>query len=830
MARLVSHFTSRIPLLLRTALALLLWSALDPAAAKDSYSWPADLTDSPFNCTEISPGAFNCSGGISFSKKTTIAVTEPIKVTFNDDVYIEMADIGSPGVALLLDVKGSVTFAKNSTGYLDIKATKDINIGMNSDIFGDVTSTGDDVSIEKNSTVNGDVEAKDELSVGMHGKITGTCKAKTVDPSDFKCGGGTAPSFDHIMISHGGTGVTCTPSILTIKACKDADSGGTCTPYTGGVSGIIRASSTTSQDLNFSIPNGSSEATVSLASTKVATFTLSSPDTAFTCWNGTTNSCQHEFEQAGFVFTDILNHSAGIQQTSRISAVSTKPGGKSCVPAFTSTTNVTFNCTYTNPESGSSLSLAFGATTTTFTCGGNQTIPVPFDSTGKADFKLTYPDVGSITLKATVGSDMQGQDSFITAPASFKLTPAENPIRAGQDTNVTIEAMTAITDLRAKSFGLEKNTPESVKLTFKRCQPSASHPDGTAPDDGNFTSTSTGFANGQAIYKIKWTEVGNGDLNAALVSGNYLGSSLAPTGTLGSACAAGADGALASVPHHFKTQTEQPIYAYSDQPMNIIVSAHDKDHNLTRNYYILADKSSKTVKPLTLGAWKGTDQNPGNGAWNATSIPLADMKNGTERGKIGFTRTYKLGDKLTAPVDAAIRVSDGSTNSSGAGEEVVTSIRNGRLRLSNAFGSIKQSLSIPVMAQYWSGSSWILNTDDNYTTLPLTSIALTRSIASSNSAVTENKTIAAGQSKIVISPPGSGTSGTVDVAVNLGDSTGQDISCLPGTHPTTVGNKQPWLRHAYGSCGSQVDPSARATFGVYPGQTKRTIYVREAFD
>jgi MSHA biogenesis protein MshQ len=820
MARLVSNLNIRFHCWRHATLAFLLGAAMNLAhGAAVNYSWPADLTGSPFNCSETSPSVYTCPA-ISFSKNTSVAVTAPIKVIVDGDFYAFMADIGTSGNNLLLDVRGNVTFSKNSSGYLDIKATGSINIGMNSSIHGDLASSGGNVNVDKNSTIYGNVDANDDLYVGKHGRITGTC---SYAHTNYICAGGTTPGFDHIMISHAPTGITCTPSTITIKACSGADSNGTCTAFNGGVSGTIVAAGGAGQELEFDIPEDSSQTTIALASSTATTYTLSTPDAKYSCWNGTSNSCQIEFEQAGFVFADIPNHWAGEQQASTLSAVSTTGSGKTCAPAYTSATPVTFRCAYVNPGVGSPLTLAFGSNPPeTFSCGTDKSISVPFDGNGQAAFKLTYPDAGNITLTAFVGSDMNGQDSFIAAPASFRLTALENPIRAGKDAGITVEALTR-TGAVAPSFGRE--TPaESVQLTFKRCQPST---DG--PSDGVFTSVSAPFSNGAASYRIIWDEVGNGDLTAKLVNSSYLGSGLAPAGILGpssSACSA-ADGALVSVPHHFQTRTGQAVYTYSGQAMKILVTAHAADHKPTSNYYIPSGTASRTVRTLTVEAWNGLTQNPGPGSWNQASVAPADISNDSTRGTVTFLRTYTLANKLTAPADATIRVKDAYTSSAGF-EEAVTNIRNGRLRLSNAFGSINQDLAIPVMAQYWSGSTWILNSDDNYTRVDLPAIALTRSGAAINSNAAAMGTLVNGQGKIVITKPGSGTAGTVDVAINLGD-VGLDISCL-ASHPASTGSALPWLRHTYGSCASPADPSARATFGVYPGQTKRTIYVREAFN
>ena len=59
-------------------------------------------------------------------------------------------------------------------------------------------------------------------------------------------------------------------------------------------------------------------------------------------------------------------------------------------------------------------------------------------------------------------------------------------------------------------------------------------------------------------------------------------------------------------------------------------------------------------------------------------------------------------------------------------------------------------------------------------------------------------------------------SGSIDIGLNLG-ATVADQSCL-ASHPATLGAGANWLRSQFGSCAASYDrdPSARATFGIFP--------------
>ena len=80
--------------------------------------------------------------------------------------------------------------------------------------------------------------------------------------------------------------------------------------------------------------------------------------------------------------------------------------------------------------------------------------------------------------------------------------------------------------------------------------------------------------------------------------------------------------------------------------------------------------------------------------------------------------------------------------------------------------------------------------------------------------------------------PSPSATGSVDIALNLG-ATAADQSCL-ATHPASTGAALPWLRAPQGSANGCAaawdrDPAARASFGIYSPETRKTLHVREIF-
>jgi hypothetical protein len=162
-----------------------------------------------------------------------------------------------------------------------------------------------------------------------------------------------------------------------------------------------------------------------------------------------------------------------------------------------------------------------------------------------------------------------------------------------------------------------------------------------------------------------------------------------------------------------------------------------------------------------------------------------------------------------------------------------TKVRFGRLQLQNGHGSQRLDLSIPVEAQYWTGSIWQRNTLDNCTSLPAASFALGNYSGLTNSNMPASNlpatatAVSSGLGSLLLkhptdTPP---AQGRVDIAVDLG-STPTPSTCStftnPNANPTGAGLAH--LRGQWCAGGYIYDPVARATFGIY---RNRFIYLRE---
>lgn len=705
------------------------------------------------------------------------------------------------------------------------------------------------------------------LSVAPVGSPTLHCGFGVPATSSTTCHYSVVPPLHHLAITAStGRGLTCTPTAFTITACADA----ACSAhYTGGLTGQLVAHGTgatvlPSSAIAFDIGAGAHSQTLGMQITKVPATgyvtvgasglsSMPSDTPAVHCGLGMapsgTASCQFPVDTAALLLS-VPNHLAESGAPLTVKAIRQGDSATSCAPAFVNVTRpIRLACAYGNPASGSLPVRINGTALNTaghasMACGSGATVHLAFDGTGTATATLMYADAGLMTVSGSyMGSgvdadlSMAGDASFVASPAAFGFTGiTAAPLIAGQPFSATLTALNSAGQA-TPNFGRE--TPASsdhVRLSWTRRRPT-----GPGAVNGDFTGKGTGtspslgsgsFSNGAAtVTDLAWSEVGSGDLSASLVGGAYLSAGAAVTGTTGMAGAVGP-----FVPHHFdvKVAPSCGTFTFSGQPFTTTVSARNATGGLTLNHDGSAATTPNQALPFTLSA-------PSNGAvgtLTGTAVPASRFISGTAAVSPGpaFTFTHKL----TAPLAVAIRATDSGGVSSSAGLEQSMALRSGRLKMSNAFGSEKANLNIPIQSQHWNGSAWILNNADSCTALPAAAIALSHYVNGKGqptaawTTTPSSVAIAGGHGTLTLSPPGNGATGSVDLALNLG-ATGIDQSCLPA-HPASTGAARAWLRSQNGSTHGCTgittydrDPSARATFGIYTPESRKVIHLRDLF-
>jgi hypothetical protein len=239
---------------------------------------------------------------------------------------------------------------------------------------------------------------------------------------------------------------------------------------------------------------------------------------------------------------------------------------------------------------------------------------------------------------------------------------------------------------------------------------------------------------------------------------------------------------------------------------------------------------------LTLGSSSGTWA---SGAVNVT----ADLALTRAASPNGPFESFNLGIDPIDPVDSDVKLNaynlDTSVPSDTNDRGLVgtSKIRYGRLRLLNAVGSEETPLPVPLQAEYWNNSGFILNPDDSCTTLAQSDIAQGNYQKNLNACETvvnaATVTFTSGLGKLTLTKPGAGNSGSVDLSPQLGASIipgSQYCATVGGSAAAATAANKSYLQGNWGGAAAyDQNPTGRAAFGYYGAQPRNFIFMRENY-
>lgn len=597
--------------------------------------------------------ASKVNGNISGSKVSTdsgVTLTGDVTGTQSFNLgsgSVMTGNVVAPVVALLpssVRINGNVTASTSLTLSSASSVVGNVNAGA-------VRLDSSEAYIDGDATVN-------SIFLDWHGRVKKTIYCKTPapdnlcscvtnnsgytvpsDPNSPKCLASPSPatSVHHYQITHDGTGLTCQPETVSVKACADASCS---TLYNGSAQVTLKPNNVESTLPAFSVSNAGAGSSAYVRSTVAGTFSLSidSATPAATgstvCVNGAGSSCQMTFADKGFTVTS-GDHKAGTSRAFTVEAKQADAGNpaSTCVPLFAnSDKSIAMRCGYIDPTtnpSTASQKLKLTATGTLATgalvCGsGDATsaagaapvnLSLRFNGNGLANGTLVYDDVGKLTLSAdyTVSAPASSPANVIGSSAPFLVTPdhfavdtiavgttaapgTANPgwpspanavfNKAGTPFGAVVTALSANNVVTA-NFGRE-STPGTVTLahTLIDPAPSAGGVAGTLGTPTLAPGTTAGKYNANGLT---WNEVGVITLTATLFTGTNAGlyASL-PTSLTGSGTSANIG---RFTPDHFDTALTAgdlapmtcpggfPIacvgsrFVYAGQPVQLTVSA-----------------------------------------------------------------------------------------------------------------------------------------------------------------------------------------------------------------------------------------------------------------
>ena len=761
----------------------------------------------------------------------------------------------------------------------NIKATVSLELGSQVTVEGDVAA-GTLTLNPAWSMIDGSATV-DSAVLGSHARVTdiihctggtrtGQCDCVTNNSgyevnTDYgpRCEGNTT-ALDHFLIRYDPTGSVCAPSTVTITACANAD----CTNTYGGGANVVLAP--TGQAVM--IPaSGSIQTSVAWPQTGTNTLGLNGPTT---CWSnldaGPGANCQVKVASAAYVLSlgSARGYTSGKSQNLTITALQ-QSGSGTCVPLFKGVKrSASFSCAYSNPTTGTAPVLLNnvplrGQATGTACDGGGPSIEMQFKDDGTATLPLQYADAGNVTVTindTAPGSPGKASVTPTFVPAALRITLPGGPYVAGQDFYPKVTGLNSSGNA-TPNFGKE-SPPQNPSLAASACRPNN--------NNGLLTYAVSATDGGVQTFKASWSEVGYIDLAASFPSKDYLGSQLAPADATTNAVTppncTGAAGLFS--PAYFTFETDgnwkrtasvanvlRPQYYSGEPAIQLTVTARNAQNGVTQNYAgaYARDLEFTAVDPDSGGAFTGAA-----GTFSrSTAYPLTDVTgtaqiraadfgtNGAAPGTARWTGSYTFSKAPAAPTLLRVRATEQSgltypASSSAIPKDMKTGveprllIRSGRVRIPNRFGSAGTLLKIPVSLEYYTGQTWVLNSDDSTTVMPADAISVgTVSVGTDLGKIKGDLgAFASGAATLSLTPEKAGR-GSIPVALNLG-SAGANTSCYAAKQtmtPTTAGAGLPFLRSVDPACTAAgvVDPSGMATFGVYPPENKRIIHMREVF-
>ena len=664
--------------------------------------------------------------------------------------------------------------------------------------------------------------------------------AVTIQPASIQ--------LDHIMIEHDGSALTCEPENITIRTCADA----ACTTlYTGDVSISLSPTGWVGGDTQ-TITGGS--ATLQLRHTAAETVTLdvtsSAPNASFSpvCLNtaDSSSSCSLTFYDSGFIYSIPTQISCATSSNITISAVRLDQTSQQCVPSFANRNEtINFWTRYVDPNPvtiSNRVTLNNGSNDYILATSSPGTgVPLSFDANGQATVTVTYPDAGQLSLNSSFsgtglesGLSMTGSATYVTKPAKLYVYIDDPAI----DPDSTCDPIIDLSGTLCSKFKMAGESFQSLKvraacadntvtpnfihnnisLTHTLIAPGGGTLGDLSPPGTNIADSDYGEA---TVSNASISEVGVFTITAGL-GADYLGETVIGDDTVNTSVNIGR-----FYPASFTVTRQQGCdtdgFTYSGQPFALVgITALNSAGTQTYNYV-----GSFVQSPLI------SDQPAGGGLFSNNVFNSADFLTGGYGTRNDVTYTFTTRD--TAPATFSLLATD---NDGVSGLSSAVEIRSGRLNIENAFGSELDDLAVPVTAQYFDGSAYVTNAQDNN----CTSISLSLSDPDTGDALTAGTGGSAGQTCIWDDDAESGSSNCSDGGILPGPVSEQFAE------PPIAGNFNTWLKAPGAGYTGNIDingtapvwlqydwtgsglsnPSGRASFGLFRGDD-RIIYWREQF-
>ncbi len=624
--------------------------------------------------------------------------------------------------------------------------------------------------------------------------------------------------------------VTCAATTMRVRACGNASCS---TPYTAGVTGTLKLTNGgTVKSVSYAIASGNSYSSdVAITANSVGTWVASATSSATassatTCALGalsTSSNCSITTSATGLV-VKLAPHYVGATQpmTTQVAVAGV------CSPLLSVVGNLLATATATSTANGAPAltdSLGVGHSLTSGVSVAGIPIGLSLAGLGSNNFKANAGGAVKMTLNVAGVSNvllngllnLTGDVVTRVVPKRLRLVPALN----GTDLTAATAKVASGSSFQLKIQGEDTSgnlinlDPDLSVLSKLVLTKTVIKPTGVNLNhDPDLTTGAVNLVNNIASMNVGWDEVGTISLASTGIT-NFMGTGLDVAAGLVSGFN------LKVVPAKFEVTAAAPCtgFAYAGQPIPVTVSALNASNVVTKNYDgTAALAADRVANAVTVSAVSGLS----NGVLSGNSLADTAFSDGIGTGTI--TNTFAAAKKLSAPENVGFNAKDADVSSNASTPTVL--VRSGRIKLSNAYGSEGKALEIPVQVQYWDGKAWVPSVDSTCAvTANIPTTAVLKASFKSHKGATLLSTalpvslktleLSNGSGKITLNPPGKGFTGTVDVTLDLSAS----------------GANMGWLQSLDISCGANTlcNPKARASFGVYSPETKKTVNIRNVY-
>ncbi|MDG5902059.1 MSHA biogenesis protein MshQ [Shewanella xiamenensis] len=693
--------------------------------------------------------------------------------------------------------------------------------------------------------------------------------------------------IDHFEFDHTGQGLTCNPETVTIRACANASCSQLFTdPLTAtllpesssegvwiGGNQVSFSGGTTQLQLR---RNTAGIVTLGVKGSSPTTKPLSK--TLCRIGNGglSENNCSLTFADSGFVF-DVPDKRANRPEQVVVKAVKKTDVTQQCVPSFQSQTKtLNFWSSYQTPSAPiSPKAVTINNTAISSSSASPTALSLLFDTNGQANISVNYPDAGKLQLDAQyIGSGneqglvMTGSDQFVSVPAGLCVKPVDASAscpsadmscsayrKAGQNFGMTLQAMAwekdGDTDFCSGNLSTPNFSDQAMKLISKVVAPSIA----SGGHDGVLGVTSYSHTaqtnNLNTISNQSISEVGVFQITAQ-ASPNYLGSASSLNIPIGYSANIGR-----FVPDRFLVGDVSVLpacgsFSYMDQPfpMSMSLTALNIGGDRTYNYF----------PPFSLATAKLVGENNNNGIDLQSRLSSLHIKaDSWDQGVATVDGTYRAYLNRVTPnvttnlyqdgpfelLDIGVQLMDndprpnglfsyvaspdmdaattGNCTNCNAKKITTQTLRHGRVVMDNTYGPETEILKMPTRAEYWNGTSWVINGNDSCT---IATYGLGSQVDNAGLGYNFDPDLATGQSITRTGASSAFQAGQFDLLWRALTSSG-NLYRGQVTAPLDVPTWLEWYWNWNGvSPTSLSDPRASAFFGRYRGHD-RIIYWRE---